>query len=169
MCTVYILEIYQKRTIKFSEKKLIIKIITKKHKTTKNFSSKKSFKKCNKSKIIQNLKYFMFLLKLKISNSQKTKFQKNFYKKFQVPKPDPIRHSTDRIYDLEQVYDKCGITREIIDGGTPEELLQPPVKSVGYRTETQIKLMRKMRFVANKLNLTQVNFLRNFENRKFFE
>lgn len=70
--------------------------------------------------------------------------------------PSRPAHTAERIYDLEHVYDKCGITRELIEGGTPEELLQPPVKSVGYRTETQIKLMRKMRFVANKLNLTQV-------------
>jgi hypothetical protein len=72
-----------------------------------------------------------------------------------------LAQPTERIYEIENIYEKWTITRELIDGGTPEELLQPPVKSVGYRTETQIKLMRKMRFVANKLNLTQVktNFI----------
>ena len=48
------------------------------------------------------------------------------------------------------------MSREIIYGGSLEELLRPPIKSVGFRTETQIQLMRKMRFVSNKLNLTQV-------------
>jgi len=54
------------------------------------------------------------------------------------------------------IYEKYDIIRETVYGGALEELLRPPVKSIGYRTETQIQLMRKMRYVSNKLNLTQV-------------
>ena len=71
----------------------------------------------------------------------------------QIPETQPL----EKIMDLDVIYGRVGLSRELITGGTPEELLQPPVKSVGFRTETQIKLMRKMRHVANKLNLTQVN------------
>ena len=53
------------------------------------------------------------------------------------------------------MYRRFDLERELISGGTVEELLRPPVKSVGYRTETQIQLMRKMRYVSNQLNLTQ--------------
>ena len=65
--------------------------------------------------------------------------------------------SNEKITDIDIIYSRTGLARELITGGTPKELLQPPVKSVGFRTETQIKLMRKMRHVANKLNLTQVS------------
>ena len=63
-------------------------------------------------------------------------------------------------------YNRYDISRDTIFGGTLEELLRPPVKSVGYRTETQIQLMRKMRYVSNKLNLTQVSisYVSNFRN-----
>ena len=57
--------------------------------------------------------------------------------------------------DLDEIYAKFDLERELISGGSVDELLRPPVKSVGYRTETQIQLMRKMRYVSNQLNLTQ--------------
>ena len=57
--------------------------------------------------------------------------------------------------DIDEIYAKFDLERELISGGSVDELLRPPVKSVGYRTETQIQLMRKMRYVSNQLNLTQ--------------
>ena len=57
--------------------------------------------------------------------------------------------------DIDEIYTKFDLERELISGGSVDELLRPPVKSVGYRTETQIQLMRKMRYVSNQLNLTQ--------------
>merc|ERR1712113_320006 len=41
-----------------------------------------------------------------------------------------------------------------IQGGTLEEVLRPPMKSQGHRTAHQIHLMRRMREVSSKMNLT---------------
>ena len=73
-------------------------------------------------------------------------------------KNDPSAHGVPLSHDksVAGIYEKYDIIRETVYGGALEELLRPPVKSIGYRTETQIQLMRKMRYVSNKLNLTQV-------------
>ena len=76
-----------------------------------------------------------------------------------LPKHDPVAsHGGHLSHDksVAGIYEKYDIIRETVYGGALEELLRPPVKSIGYRTETQIQLMRKMRYVSNKLNLTQV-------------
>ena len=74
-----------------------------------------------------------------------------------IPKNDQV-HGGHLTHDksVAGIYEKYDIIRETVYGGALEELLRPPVKSIGYRTETQIQLMRKMRYVSNKLNLTQV-------------
>lgn len=74
------------------------------------------------------------------------------------PKNDSAAHGVPLSHDksVAGIYEKYDIIRETVYGGALEELLRPPVKSIGYRTETQIQLMRKMRYVSNKLNLTQV-------------
>ena len=75
-----------------------------------------------------------------------------------IPKNDHnICQSNDK--SVAGIYERYDIIRETVYGGALEELLRPPVKSIGYRTETQIQLMRKMRYVSNKLNLTQVMIL----------
>ncbi|CAG5111387.1 Oidioi.mRNA.OKI2018_I69.chr2.g5703.t1.cds [Oikopleura dioica] len=55
---------------------------------------------------------------------------------------------------LEEIYKKYDINKECIQGGSEEELLHPPLKHLGYRTESQIHLMRRMRYISNKLSLT---------------
>ena len=86
-------------------------------------------------------------------------------------KPDRTKNENNSDFSTKEklmfdTYNRYDISRDTIFGGTLEELLRPPVKSVGYRTETQIQLMRKMRYVSNKLNLTQVSisYVSNFRN-----
>lgn len=86
-----------------------------------------------------------------------------------TPKNDSGVHGVALSHDksVAGIYEKYDIIRETVYGGALEELLRPPVKSIGYRTETQIQLMRKMRYVSNKLNLTQVGNHKQLEKISF--
>jgi len=55
---------------------------------------------------------------------------------------------------LTEIYRKYNIVPKRIQGGTLEEVLRPPLKSQGHRTAHQIHLMRRMREVSSKMNLT---------------
>jgi hypothetical protein len=55
---------------------------------------------------------------------------------------------------LNDIYRKYNIVPKRIQGGTLEEVLRPPMKSQGHRTAHQIHLMRRMREVSSKMNLT---------------
>jgi hypothetical protein len=55
---------------------------------------------------------------------------------------------------LNEIYRKYNIVPKRIQGGTLEEVLRPPMKSQGHRTAHQIHLMRRMREVSSKMNLT---------------
>jgi hypothetical protein len=64
-----------------------------------------------------------------------------------IGEPDVRRH-------LQEIYRKYNIVPKRIQGGTLEEVLRPPLKSQGHRTAHQIHLMRRMREVSSKMNLT---------------
>ena len=72
----------------------------------------------------------------------------------------PVQHQISPIGEpnvrqhLNEIYRKYNIVPKRIQGGTLEEVLRPPMKSQGHRTAHQIHLMRRMREVSSKMNLT---------------
>jgi len=79
---------------------------------------------------------------------------------FAVGQTSPVHHPIVSMGEpnvrqhLNEIYRKYNIVPKRIQGGTLEEVLRPPLKSQGHRTAHQIHLMRRMREVSSKMNLT---------------